>query len=451
MATEDHEPEQEPTVVDLQNRLAELEAANAELAARLDDETAAPAPTRPRGPRWRGVVASVLIVLAALLTPVAIVSGWARVLLSDTDAFVATYSPLIQNPRVQAYVTDQIVDAIDAKLDIDGTVNQVFDGLGENIQRPAVRLALESLRQPAADGVRSTIRGVAARVVTSDAFAQVWRESLRLSHSQAVATLNGEQSSVTITDQGLGLRLAPLIAAVKDALSQQGFALASRIPEIDRTIVLVRSDSLIQVQLAYRAALATGYWLGVVVLVLFVAGVMVSLRKWLATIWAAVGLGLGAALVLGGVGIGRVVAQASIPISVMPNDVLLIFYDTVSEAINDLATATLLLAIVVLVVAWLAAPFRVSRAVRGAWGGLTGGARARADAHGLSTGKVGEWLFAQRVLIRVAVGLVAAVVLILNRPLSAGLVIGTAVTSLVVLLLLSLLERPATVVEEAAE
>jgi len=103
------------------------------------------------------------------------------------------------------------------------------------------------------------------------------------------------------------------------------------------------------------------------------------------------------------------------------------------------------------VVAWLAAPFRVSRAVQGAWGGLTEGARTRADAHGLSTGKVGEWLFAQRVLIRVAVGLVAALVLILNRPLSAGLVIGTAVTSLVVLLLLSLLERPEPAVAEGSE
>ncbi len=457
-----------PTNAELQARVAELEAAkaeletdNAELTVRLDEAEAeatarlelgdaAPQPGA-RPPRWRGVVASILIVLAALLTPVAIVSGWARVLLSDTDAFVATYSPLIDNPRVQDYVTDQIVDAIDTKIDIDATVNEVFDGLGENIQRPTVKLALDSLRQPAADGVRSTIRGVAARVVASDAFAQVWQESLRLSHSQAVATLNGDDSSVTITDQGLGLRLAPLIAKVKDVLAEQGFAFASRIPEIDRTIVLVRSDSLIQVQLAYRAALATGYWLGVVVLVLFVAGVLVSVRKWLATIWAAAGLGLGAVLVLGGVGVGRVITEASVPLSVMPNDVLLIFFDTVTDAINDLATATLILAVVVGVVAWLAAPFRVSRGVRDAWGGLTAGARTRADAHGLSTGKVGEWLHAQRVLLRVAVGLVAALVLVFNRPLSAGLVIGTAITSLVVLLVLSLLERPAGAVEADAE
>lgn len=450
------EPDAEPTVVDLQKRLAELEAANAELTERLDaasaEQTARldladtpPVEGRRRPPRWRGVVATLLIVLAALLTPVAIVSGWARVLLSDTDNFVSTYSPLIQNPRVQAYVTDEIVNAIDARIDIEATVNQVFDGLGENIQRPAVKLALDSLRQPAADGVRSTLRTVADKVVTSDAFAQVWRESLRLSHSEATSALAGDNSAVTITDQGLGLRLAPLIAKVKDVLTQQGFALASRIPEIDRTIVLVHSDSLAQVQMGYRAALATGYWLGVVVLVMLVAGVLVSVRKWLAAIWASVALGLGAIIVLSGVGIGRVVAQASVPLSVMPNDVLLIFFDTVTGAINDLATATLILAVVVALVAWLTAPFRASRAVRGAWSGLTEGARTRADAHGLTTGKVGEWLYAQRVVVRVVVGLVAALVLVLNRPLSAGIVLGTAAVTAIVLLLLSLLERPAAV------
>ncbi len=54
-------------------------------------------------------------------------------------------------------------------------------------------------------------------------------------------------------------------------------------------------------------------------------------------------------------------------------------------------------------------------------------------------------------LLPVAVGLVAALVLVFNRPLSAGLVIGTAITSLVVLLVLSLLERPAGAVEADAE
>lgn len=444
-----------PTVAALRARITELEAANAELTTRLDAALEAeptarldtaildPSAASARRPaRWRGPVAAVLIVLGALLTPVSIASGWARAALTDPDAFVATYAPLVDDPRVQAYITDEIVAAIDARLDIDATVGDIVSGLSQGIQRPGLQTALQMLQQPAAEGIRSTIRGVAARLVASDAFAQVWRESLRLSHVQATGALSGDPGSVaTITDDGLGLRLAPLIAAVKGALVDQGFALASRIPSVDRTIVVVPSSSLVQAQLGYRLVLATGYWLGILVLVLLVAGVLISVRRWLAAIWAAVGLGLGAAVVLGAVGITRVIAQTAVPASVMPNDVLLVLFDTTTQAIDDLAVASVLLAIVVAVSAWLAAPFRVSTAIRRAWEDVRGALRSRAEARGLSSGSVGEWLYAQRVVLRILVAVLAAVVLVFNRPLSAGVVIGTTAAGVAALLVLSLLQR----------
>lgn len=440
----------DPKITELQARLAELESENAQLIEKLADK-AKPATTRR--PRWRGVVATILIVIATLLTPASITAGWARVLLSNTDSFVATYGPLIDDPRVQAYITQEVVSAIEQKVNIDGSVNQVIDGLQQSMaDRPKVSSALDLLRQPAIDGVRSTLYNVTYKVVSSDAFSQVWQQSLRLTHDQVTNALSGDpNSSLVITQDGLGLRLGPLIDQVKQALVDQGFTFASQIPAIDKTVVIAKTDSLAQVQLAYRAALATGYWLGIVVLGLLVAGVLVSVRRWHATIGAAVGLGLGGAMVLGGVGVGKVVAQASVPASVMPNDVLVLFIDTVTQAINDLATATVLLAIVIGLVAWLGGPFRSSITVREAYGSLTQNLRDRADGHGLSTGKVGMWLYNQRVLLRVVVGLLAAVALVLSRPISASVVVTTAVVSVVLLIVLSLLQRPPAPTEVAAD
>lgn len=431
----------DPKITELQARLAQLESENAQLVERLADKAK---PVTPRRPRWRGAVATILIVIAALLTPAAITAGWARVLLSNTDSFVATYGPLIDDPRVQAYITQEVVSAIEQKVNIDGSVNQVIDGLQQSMaDRPKVSSALDLLRQPAIDGVRATLYNVTFKVVSSDAFAQVWQQSLRLTHDQVTNALSGDpNSSLVITQDGLGLRLGPLIDKVKQSLVDQGFSFASQIPAIDKTVVIAKTDSLAQVQLAYRAALATGYWLGIVVIALMVAGVLVSVRRWHATIGAAVGLGLGGAMVLGGLGVGKVVAQASVPMSVMPNDVLVIFINTVTQAINDLATATVLLAIVIGLAAWLGGPFRSSTRVREAYGSLTQNLRERADAHGLSTGNVGTWLYNQRVLIRVVVGLLAAVVLMLSRPISASVIITTAVVAVIVLVVLSLLQRP---------
>ncbi|HAM44882.1 MAG TPA: hypothetical protein DCM67_07695, partial [Propionibacteriaceae bacterium] len=179
--------------------------------------------------------------------------------------------------------------------------------------------------------------------------------------------------------------------------------------------------------------------------------VLVSVRRWHTTIGAAVGLGLGGVAVLAGVGVGKVVAQASVPAAIMPNDVLVVFIDTITGAINDLATATVLLAVVVGVAAWLGSPFRSAIRIRSAYGSFTQSLRERADSHGLSTGKVGEWLYSQRVLLRVLVALLAAAVLVMSRPISAPVVITTAVVALIVLLVLSLLERPPGEVTDAGD
>jgi len=80
--------------------------------------------------------------------------------------------------------------------------------------------------------------------------------------------------------------------------------------------------------------------------------------------------------------------------------------------------------------------------VRAGYAGVQGSVRASAESHGLTTGRVGEWLFSMRTLLRVVVGLLAAGFLLLNRPLSVGLVGWTAGLALLALLVLSLSERP---------
>jgi hypothetical protein len=60
----------------------------------------------------------------------------------------------------------------------------------------------------------------------------------------------------------------------------------------------------------------------------------------------------------------------------------------------------------------------------------------------MDTGKVGDLLYEQRVLIRVVIALAVAAIIILTRPLSVGVVVATAVVALVVLAALSLIQGP---------
>src|ERR671913_274153 len=110
----------------LQERLARLEGENAALRARLES----PPPEAPsaeaevhrgRG-RWWTVLAVVLVVLGCLLAPLAVIGGWGKTILTDTDAFVATYAPLARDPAVQSYIVDQAATERRARR-VEGTRN----------------------------------------------------------------------------------------------------------------------------------------------------------------------------------------------------------------------------------------------------------------------------------------------------------------------------------------
>jgi hypothetical protein len=58
------------------------------------------------------VVAVLLIATATVLSPVAVVAGWTRLQLTSEQAFLDTFAPLANDPRVQQYVADRVVAEI---------------------------------------------------------------------------------------------------------------------------------------------------------------------------------------------------------------------------------------------------------------------------------------------------------------------------------------------------
>lgn len=431
-------PDTDVTAHEPSTRNTELGSATAALRAGGVADDGRP-PLRRRG---RRALATALILLGALLLPSALVATWAQPTLSDSDAFAAAYGPLIRDVRVQTLLTDQVVEAIDQRIDVDAVVGEVMDALTGAVVTPRPQAALELLRQPAVEGIRSSIRSATETVITSEGLAVAWEETLRVSHSQAVAILSVDPDViVTGTHEGLGLRLSPIIEMVKTSLVQRGFALAERIPVIDKTIVIVPAEWLPQAQFAYGAAIALGYWLPLLTLALLVGGILVSAHRSRATVWAAVGVGIAALVVLGSIAAGGAVVAAGMLPAVSPQ-VASLFFATASSGLADLSWAVLVLAAVVGVAAWLGGSSRSAVGLRDGYGRVRSSLRLALEKLGFTTGRLGEWLFAQRVAMRVVVGLGGAGFLLLNRPLTLGVILGTAAVVLLVLLMLSLAERP---------
>ena len=72
--------------------------------------------------------------------------------------------------------------------------------------------------------IRNLMIGAAAGVLSvASAFAATWDQTLRTSHTQLIGALNGDPSTLaTITDDGLGIRLGPIVERVKAELIARG-------------------------------------------------------------------------------------------------------------------------------------------------------------------------------------------------------------------------------------
>ncbi|WP_022889791.1 hypothetical protein [Agromyces italicus] len=436
------------TSAELEARVAELESENARLrSAETTIVSGTPAAAEGRRGRGRGrtVVAVVLVVVGLLLAPVAVVAGWARLELVDTDRFVQTFAPLAEDPEVQEYVSDQVTAAIEREVDIPQLTADLFDGIRALDLPPRAETALGLLEAPATQGLQSLVADVVHRLVSSDAFADIWRTALQTTHTQFVAAVQGDPDAMLEIggDGSLSVQIGPIIEAVKERLSERGVGFADAIPTIDQSIVIAQGDAFVLVKTLYGFAVGIGTWLPWVALAFLVAGVFVAKRRSTAFVWTAGGFALMMALLAAGFEVGKVVFLAALSPSIIPGDAATVVYAQLTEAMRSTTIALLVLGLFAAVIAWVAGPWAPARSLRGFAGSGFAALRRAGDRHGLSTGSFGRALDRSHGVIAGAIALIATAVILLSRPVTTASVVTTVLLALLALLVLEVLRRPA--------
>ena len=423
-------------------RLQLLETENARLRAGATTATA-PAP-RPRRKVGRSTAAVVLILIGALLAPVAVVGHWARGLVVDTDRYVDTVAPIAEDPLVQSAVTNRITLAIVEALNVEELTTQATDAVAGLDLPPVVSGAVQSLQGPLQDAITSFVRKNVTRIVSSDAFENTWEQANRRAHEQIVATLRGDPDALAqISDSGaLTLDITPIIEEVKTSLEEAGFTLVSRIPTITVTFPIASSADLVRLQSAYRLIDIVGGLLPYLSLGLLAAGVLVAQRRSRALVVA--GLSLAGAMLLLGLAltVGRSLYASSLPPTVQRVDTAVSIYDQFVSLLRIELRVGLVLGLLVAIIAFVAGGTTAARQLRASSGHASAWLRSAGDRRGISTGPVGVWLDEQRTLVRVVVISLAALALVLADRLTPAYVITVFVIALVVLGLATLAARP---------
>ena len=434
---------------------AELERLRAEVAA-LRAQQGQPAVSGGEGAagdagragrqRWRTLVAVVLIVLGCVLAPLAGVAVWARNQVTDTDRYVATVTPLASDPAVQQAITDQITAQVFTYIDIQALTTQVVDALSARVEGrglpPQAAAALQGLAGPVANGVQGFVRTQVERVVQSQAFEDAWIQANRVAHEALVKALTGEGGgAVTVEGDTVSLNLAPFIETVKQRLVAQGFTLAERIPQVDKSFVLFQSEDITRAQRAFSLLNTLGVWLPVIALILIGIGVYVAKDHRRALIGAGVGVAIGMLLLALSLAVFRSLYLDAIPAQVLPHDAAAVAYDTIVRFLRAGLRTVLVLGLVVAAGAFLTGPSVTAVRTRQSLAGAIGWLQGSAEHAGLRTGPVGTWVHANRRGLRIGAVILASLGLVFWDQPTGKVVIGLAVALLIALAIIEFLAR----------
>ena len=423
----------------------EIERLRAEVARLKASSPAASAPVvaTERSGRWRPVVAGLLVLVAALLAPLSVLATWSNGQIQDTDRYLATVSPLADDPAVQEAIAARLEQVIFSYLDIDAAVDEVVTALEDRGLPDRAGTTLDALSGPLSTGIRGFVEDRILAVVRSDTFKQAWVEANRTAHEELVAALEGDTEGAVVIDRGeVSVNLATLINTVKQQLVDAGFSIADRIPEVDASFAIVKSDDLATAQslLAVLDPLST--WLPVVGLALI--GCAVAIARDRRRMVMVAGLAVAASMLLLGATLNviRPFYLDALPSSSSPEAAGAV-YDQLVSFIRVALRGVLVIALTVAVVAWLSAPRGSGATARS---GLSRGVDQlrRGRSRVGDTGRLGVALATYRGPIRAAVvGLAAILYLAQDHPTGGTALAFVLVTALVLLVLEVLAARPA--------
>jgi hypothetical protein len=303
-------------------------------------------------------LALALIVVASLLSFLAIFAVWANRQLLNADNWADTSSELIANDDIRTQVATFMVDEVYANVDVQSELEQAF----EQLLRPGTASALAG---PAAGGLQTFAEQRLDNLLARPRPQQVWEEANRRAAARLIAIVEGGESDVVSTTGGeVTLDLKALLGETQSNLGVGG-RVQERLPESAAQIVVLRSSQLELAQDLVSLMKAVAIVLVVLALGLYALGVYLA-RGWRREALRACGVGFlfagAAALVARSLAGNAVVDALATTKSVQPAADAA--WSIGTSLLVQAATATIAYGVVIVLSAWLAGPTVWAVAVR---------------------------------------------------------------------------------------
>jgi hypothetical protein len=350
----------------------------------------AAAPTKEK--RWgaRSIVSLILFIIAALLAGVAMVGHWGHRTVIDSERYIATVGPLINQPEVQQALGESVTNAVVAKLDTQNSIAGLLTNLFPNLP------ATSALAAPLATGINGLVGDLVTKFIASPQFATVWIQLNTVAQKGMVAVLEGGDSGpVQIQGDNVVLDTSIALTAIQQKLVDSGIAVAGKItiPQSDRQVVLFNSPALGQIRFVYALTAPILQWLPLVIAVMFALSIALARRRARTVVATGIVLVVWGVILWIGTGVGQ--AAFTNQLSGTPWAVASsAFWDTLLAYLIEGIQGITLLGVVLIVAGWFGGRTELATKARGhVVKGLTEiGARTGLDGAGSWVASNAMWL-----------------------------------------------------------
>ena len=314
------------------------------------DITEAPASTRlPRGRRYavRG-----LLGLATVLAIVSIFAVWANRQLLNADNWANTSTALLENQAVRTQVSGLLVDQLYANVDVSAELSS------------ALPTRLKPLAGPAAGGLRSLAEQVTDKALGRPVVQQAWRTANRVAAQQFINIAENKSKAITATSNAVYLNLGIIVTDLAQRLGLPT-SLTSKIPADAGQLKIMSGGQVSALQDGASALRGFAVVLPLLSVVLLALAVFLARGRRRQTL-----LAVGFDLILAGaiVLVARTVIGNQVVSSLAKTDAVKpaahATWSIGTSMLHDVAWATIVIGIPVIVAAWLAGPMRPARAFR---------------------------------------------------------------------------------------
>ena len=305
-------------------------------------------PTAVRSSGWtpRRIVTDVLLTITTLLLIVAIFAIWANRQLLNPSTWSSTSTSLLQNQQVRDATANYLVDQLYANVDVSSLLSQRLPP------------ALQPLAGPAAGALRNAAVQGTELALSRPVVQNLWSTANRAADQALVAIINGGNKQVAVKNGEVTLNLGGILT---DVASRLGISadIGAKLPPSVANLVIIRSNQLKLIQDIGGALKGLAIALYILVPLLYIVAMVIARGRRRKTLMAIGWSGVVAGLI--------VLLARSLTVKAAANT--LTHDDSVRPAVRavasiatgiltEIATAVILVGVVLVVAAWFAGPSR---------------------------------------------------------------------------------------------